>query len=82
MRILDAGCGTGRNLIEFQSFGDARGIDSSPEAIDFWRRRGAGGATEAWLETLPFEDGAFDLIFATDVLEHLEHDRLQMAARI
>jgi SAM-dependent methyltransferase len=73
-RILDAGCGTGRNLVEFQSLGDARGIDSSPEAIDFCRRRGVGGAIEARLESLPFEDGAFDLILATDVLEHVEDD--------
>ena len=78
LRILDAGCGTGRNLIEFGSLGDARGIDSSPEAIDFCRRRGVLGATEGRLEGLPFEDAAFDLILATDVLEHLEDDRSVM----
>jgi SAM-dependent methyltransferase len=78
LRILDAGCGTGRNLIEFASLGDPRGIDSSPEAIDFCRRRGVGGATEGRLESLPFADGSFDLIFATDVLEHLEDDRRVM----
>jgi SAM-dependent methyltransferase len=78
LRILDAGCGTGRNLIEFGRLGDARGIDSSPEAIDFCRRRGVLGATEGRLESLPFEDGAFDLILATDVLEHLEDDRSVM----
>ena len=78
LRILDAGCGTGRNLIEFGPLGDARGIDSSPEAIDFCRRRGVVGATEGRLEHLPFQDGAFDLILATDVLEHLEDDRSVM----
>jgi SAM-dependent methyltransferase len=78
LRILDAGCGTGRNLIEFGRLGDARGIDSSPEAIEFCRRRGVGGATEGRLEGLPFEDGAFDLILATDVLEHIEDDRSVM----
>ena len=36
------------------------------------------GATEGRLEDLPFEDGAFDLILATDVLEHLEDDRSVM----
>lgn len=78
LRILDAGCGTGRNLIEFGALGDARGIDSSPEAIDFCRRRGVLGATEGRLESLPFEDGSFHLILATDVLEHLEDDRSVM----
>lgn len=78
LRILDAGCGTGRNLIEFGSLGEASGIDSSPEAIDFCRRRGVLGATEGRLESLPFGDGSFDLILATDVLEHLEDDRSVM----
>jgi len=78
LRILDAGCGTGRNLIEFGPLGDARGIDSSPEAIDFCRRRGVLGATEGRLESLPFDDGSFDLILATDVLEHIEDDRSVM----
>ena len=78
LRILDAGCGTGRNLIEFASLGDARGIDSSPDAIDFCRRRGVMGATEGRLESLPFDDGSFDLILATDVLEHIEDDQSVM----
>ena len=78
LQILDAGCGTGRNLIEFGSLGDARGIDSSPEAIDFCRRRGVLGATEGRLESLPFDDGSFDLILATDVLEHVEDDQSVM----
>ena len=78
LRILDAGCGTGRNLIEFGPLGDARGIDSSPEAIEFCRRRGVLGATEGRLESLPFDDGSFDLILATDVLEHIEDDQSVM----
>ncbi|MGZ4254596.1 MAG: class I SAM-dependent methyltransferase, partial [Solirubrobacteraceae bacterium] len=78
LRILDAGCGTGRNLIEFGPLGDARGIDSSPEAIDLCRRRGVLGATEGRLESLPFDDGSFELILATDVLEHIEDDQSVM----
>jgi SAM-dependent methyltransferase len=73
-RILDAGCGTGRNLQEFGALGDAQGVDPSPEAIEFCRRRGLQAVTEARLESLPFADGSFDLILATDVLEHIEHD--------
>jgi SAM-dependent methyltransferase len=73
-RVLDAGCGTGRNLAEFGALGTAQGVDPSPQAIDFCRRRGLTGVTAAGIETLPFEDGAFDLILATDVLEHVERD--------
>jgi SAM-dependent methyltransferase len=73
-RVLDAGCGTGRNLAEFGRLGTARGVDPSPQAIAFCRRRGLGDVAEAGLEALPFADGAFDLILATDVLEHVQLD--------
>jgi SAM-dependent methyltransferase len=74
-RMLDAGCGTGRNLQEFGRLGPATGVDPSPEAIDFCRQRGIEGVTRGTIEHLEFPDGAFDLILATDVLEHLRDDR-------
>jgi SAM-dependent methyltransferase len=73
-RILDAGCGTGRNLMEFQQLGPAEGVDLSPEAIEFCRRRGLQGVRKAAIEDLPYEDNRFDLLFATDVIEHLPDD--------
>ena len=73
-RILDAGCGTGRNLAEFGRLGTAQGVDPSPQAIEFCRRRGLAEVEAGGLEALPFADGAFDLILATDVLEHVERD--------
>ena len=75
-RILDAGCGTGRNLAEFGALGTAQGVDPSPSAIEFCRRRGLTGVEAAGIEALPFGDGSFDLILATDVLEHVERDDL------
>ena len=73
-RILDAGCGTGRNLMDFQELGPAEGVDLSTEAIEFCQRRGLHGVREAPIEQLPYEDGRFDLLFATDVIEHLPDD--------
>jgi SAM-dependent methyltransferase len=73
-RILDAGCGTGRNLIEFARLGPAEGVDLSPQAVEFCRRRGLTGVREARIEALPYEDGRFDLVLATDVIEHLPDD--------
>jgi SAM-dependent methyltransferase len=74
-RILDAGCGTGRNMIEFGGLGEPEGIDVAPEAVEFCHRRGLVGVRQAPIEALPFEDGRFDLILATDVIEHLDDDR-------
>ena len=78
-RVLDAGCGTGRNLAEFGTLGTARGVDPSPAAIEFCRRRGLTGVTAAGIESLPFGAGSFDLILATDVLEHVSRDDLAVA---
>jgi SAM-dependent methyltransferase len=77
-RILDAGCGTGRNLAEFGRLGPAEGVDHSRRAVEFCRARGLQGVREGTIEELPFEDGRFDLIFATDVLEHLPDDRVAL----
>lgn len=78
LRLLDAGCGTGHNLREFGVPATARGVDASPQAIEFCRRRGIGGVSEGRIEDLPFADGSFDLILATDVFEHLPDDLLAM----
>jgi SAM-dependent methyltransferase len=73
-RILDAGCGTGRNLVEFGHLGPATGVDPSPQAVAFCQRRGLDAVIETALESLPFPDDSFDLLFALDVLEHISDD--------
>jgi SAM-dependent methyltransferase len=77
-RVLDAGCGTGRNVVDFAALGTVTGVDSSPEAIEFCRQRGISGVSRGVIEQLEFEDGSFDLILATDVLEHLHDDLAAM----
>jgi len=71
---LDAGCGTGRNLVEFGSLGRASGVDPSPDAVSFCHQRGLDDVRVAGLEDLPFSDDEFDLLLACDVLEHIEDD--------
>jgi SAM-dependent methyltransferase len=79
-RMLDAGCGTGRNMVEFGRVADALdGVDFSEEAVAFCHRRGLPGVRQARLEELPFPDGHFDLIIATDVIEHLDDDGVALA---
>jgi SAM-dependent methyltransferase len=78
LRLLDAGCGTGRNMLEFDGLGTVQGVDASPDAIEFCHRRGVDAVSEGEIEDLPFADASFDLILATDVLEHLQDDRAAM----
>lgn len=72
-RILDVGCGTGANLKMLSEFGDAEGVDISPDALEFCQKRGLEvklGAAEA----LPYQPGTFDVVTALDVVEHLDDD--------
>lgn len=73
-RILDAGCGTGRNLLEFGELGQATGVDVSAQAVEFCRGRGLENVRQAAVEDLPFESSSFDLLLATDVIEHVDDD--------
>jgi len=39
MRVLDAGCGSGRNLVYFLAEGyDVSGVDTDPNAIEYTHR--------------------------------------------
>ena len=79
-RILDAGCGTGRNLAEFAGWARPAGVDLSEEALRFCRQRGVPAA-RGRLQALPFPAGAFDAVTSFDVLYHrwVEDDRAAVA---
>lgn len=68
-RLLDAGCGTGNNLVHLGQRGHAFGLDLSEEALRFCRTRGVVVARGSVL-SLPFRDDAFDLVTSFDVLYH------------
>jgi SAM-dependent methyltransferase len=78
-RILDVGCGTGANLEMLAGFGDAEGVDVSPEALEFCRERGLNNVRLGEAERLPFADKTFDIVTALDVVEHLDDDSLGLA---
>jgi len=73
-RILDVGCGTGANLELLSEFGDAEGVDVSPQAIEFCHLRGLEQVHLGAAEQLPQPDASFDLVTALDVVEHLDND--------
>src|SRR5436190_19697448 len=73
-RILDAGCGSGRNMVELTAFGTVDGIDIAPVSVRQALARGIGNVTQGSLDELPYDDDAFDLITSLDVIEHIEDD--------
>ena len=62
-RILDVGCGTGRNLPLYASGAKPIGLDPSEDALKAARRRApAVPLVRGSAEALPFRDGAFDTV--------------------
>jgi SAM-dependent methyltransferase len=74
LNILDVGCGTGANLEMLSEFGEAEGVDVSPEALSFCRERGLEKVRLGEAEKLPYDDSSFDLVTGLDVVEHLDDD--------
>ena len=69
-RILDVGCGTGGNLRWLAQLGQVQGLDVSPIAIHFSRRRGECPLVRASALAVPYPDESIDLVTAFDVLYH------------
>jgi SAM-dependent methyltransferase len=73
-RILDAGCGSGRNMVELAHHGVVTGVELSGTSVQLARERGAGEVLEGSVMDMPFDDASFDLCLSLDVIEHLEDD--------
>ena len=80
-QVLDVGCGTGSNLrllVEL-GFGDVTGLDRSEEAIRWCREKQLPPVERGDLCALPFPEDHFDLVLATDVLEHIDEPGVGVA---
>jgi SAM-dependent methyltransferase len=73
-RVLDAGCGSGRTLVELARYGEVAGIELNEDAAGVARRRGDFDVRVGRLEQLPWNPGTFDLITCLDVVEHTPDD--------
>lgn len=75
-RVLEIGVGMGADFLRWARAGAvATGVDLTERAVTLTRERleSAGLAAEVRLadaESLPFEDGAFDLVYSWGVLHH------------
>jgi len=85
MKILDAGCGGGRNLIYFLQNGfEVYGVDRSPESITYVRQLAQHFAPQlpaanfqvAAIEEPVFADESFDAVISSAVL-HFADDEAQ-----
>jgi len=69
--ILDAGCGTGINIIHLnERYGDTIGADISSQGLDFCRERGITKLVRASIEELPFKDSSIPLVACFGVIYH------------
>ena len=78
-RILDIGCGLGVYVRKFREYSDrVYGIDIDAKRL----HEGAKTTPNLMLsasETLPFRNGAFDLVVLNEVIEHVRDDALTLA---
>lgn len=88
--VLDAGCGSGRNLVYFLQNGfDVFGTDRDPDAIARVRRLAAKLAPHspsdrfqhANVEAMPFGDASMDAVLSSAVL-HFAEDEAHFAAML
>ena len=90
MRVLDAGCGGGRNLVYLLQHGfQVWGVDSNPDSVERTRSLASRLAPESDLERfvvtpverLPHPDGAFDFVISSAVL-HFAPDEAAFDAMV
>jgi len=89
-RVLDAGCGGGRNLVYFLRSGyEVCGVDQSAEAVAGVRalaaalapRLPAGNFRAEPVEAMSFADGSFDFVISSAVL-HFARDEAHWCAML
>lgn len=90
MRVLDAGCGYGRNLVHLLREGcEVFALDADPEGVDHVRQLAALLApalpTENFrvgaIEAMPFPDGLADVVICNSVL-HFARDEKHFLAMV
>jgi len=69
--VLDAGCGTGANLLFLERCGVSTGVDLEPVALQFCQQRDLRRLAQASVSHLPFASDSFGLVTSFEVLYHL-----------
>jgi SAM-dependent methyltransferase len=77
-RVLEIGCGTGCDLLQFRKHGaTAVGVDVTPEHLRLAQKRNDNAVflCRADARRLPFRDESFDYVYSHGVLHHIEQPR-------
>lgn len=72
--ILDLGCGTGGNTDAYAAVGAVVGLEPNAVAVRMAQARGSARYCRGSATELPFDRASFDVVVASDVLEHIEDD--------
>lgn len=70
LKILDAGCGTGKVITVLNKYGDVTGFDYSEEAIKYCRNRELDNVKVVDLNYWVPKNECYDIIVCLDVLYH------------
>ena len=73
-RVLDAGCGSGRTMVDLARYGPVAGIELNEDAAAVARDRGDFDVRIGRIEELPWDAERFELITCLDVVEHTPDD--------
>jgi SAM-dependent methyltransferase len=75
LKICELGCGTGGNLAAVADWHDVVGVECSPQALEYARRRLGDRVSRGRLpHDVDLPSDTYDVVLLTDVLEHIEDD--------
>jgi len=80
---LEAGCGTGylSQMLQRERGWKIIPLDFSGDGLHYARQLGVVNPVQGDIRSLPFGDGAFDLVMSVDVIAHLPRGDEHLAAR-
>ncbi len=80
-KVLDLGCGSGRHTLLMKNAGlQVYGCDISEEGVKLTREKAPKCDLRVCdMKSLPYDDGFFDAVFSTNVLEHGTPDEIKKA---
>jgi len=68
--IIDIGCGNGVITNALANYYDVTGVDRSHKALSYVKTK----KIQASCDSIPVENNSFDVVFSSELLEHLEDD--------